>query len=748
MAKGLYHKKLIRIFVSIAVAFIILLAVLLAVLSVSLINNRNSVLKTFVQSQFSLAKTSLSVINNNIMNLLGSGAATAWADETPGTPGYYYRALKLYQELLHLTNRLGDREYEIAITSLNPRSFVVTKNGTRERDWFFRNESPLSWEEASGVYDFFESHTGALMLPVYTEEGRLDTIVYALKVAYFGGDLVLFTYIPAQSLFQGQPSMPYFLIGPNQSIIYSERTFETTMLIDRIVEGMLRDYPSSPLEFDLGNYRTYLDWMEDLGITIGFVDDLRNRSADIRIIALSICLPLLAVVALLVAAIFTKRLYAPIDEAIDSSRKSLSETLARTDSPQSSEGTAGRERPVDEFALIKDMGSRINDLTRELLELTAKRQDDSGRQDYKLLLAGTVPEDGQDKDRYAVALFEIEESASVEYSYSLISLQALVGSIEDTECIALTPSLSAVIVKLPSIPDEAAPPQESLMNRIQYLLDSIRTFDDIKVAASDIVTGKHDIYRAYRQAQMILDYRRIYPKVEILTKEYVSAESGDSYYPSSLEQTFINYTLNGNSRVLALFDEIVKDNTASDWKANPAYQHFFLMLCGSFLRIFQELKQSPEQLIGRSVDWIDLFSQWNRPETLSHLRSILEAILRSVQKTFSAEDDKMLEKMTGYIRTNYMYDIMLEDLAKKFNITPKYCSVLFKKLSNDTFKNYLNQYRIEQACRLIKMNPRIKISDLSLDVGFNSATSFIRVFNKYTGISPKTYADRIVDEQA
>ncbi len=82
---------------------------------------------------------------------------------------------------------------------------------------------------------------------------------------------------------------------------------------------------------------------------------------------------------------------------------------------------------------------------------------------------------------------------------------------------------------------------------------------------------------------------------------------------------------------------------------------------------------------------------------------------------------------------------MLIDIAENLSITPKYCSNLFKRLSNENFKNFLNEYRIEQAKIMLEKNNKIKVSELSVLVGFNSSNSFIRAFNRHTGMTPGTY---------
>ena len=56
----------------------------------------------------------------------------------------------------------------------------------------------------------------------------------------------------------------------------------------------------------------------------------------------------------------------------------------------------------------------------------------------------------------------------------------------------------------------------------------------------------------------------------------------------------------------------------------------------------------------------------------------------------------------------------------------------------DFFFNYLNYYRIEQACfKLVTSNE--SIADIGLSCGFNDVSYFIKTFKKYKGMTPKKY---------
>ena len=71
------------------------------------------------------------------------------------------------------------------------------------------------------------------------------------------------------------------------------------------------------------------------------------------------------------------------------------------------------------------------------------------------------------------------------------------------------------------------------------------------------------------------------------------------------------------------------------------------------------------------------------------------------------------------------------------------CSEVFNRFSGDNFKNYLNRYRINMAQKILTEDPDVRIAELASRVGFSSSNTFIRVFDRYMGVTPKQYADSV-----
>ena len=85
--------------------------------------------------------------------------------------------------------------------------------------------------------------------------------------------------------------------------------------------------------------------------------------------------------------------------------------------------------------------------------------------------------------------------------------------------------------------------------------------------------------------------------------------------------------------------------------------------------------------------------------------------------------------------------LSLADLASKLNISPRILSQYIKSKYNIGVREYINQYRIQEAIELMKqgyLNEK-SLEGLCLTVGFNSRVTFFLSFKKYTGLNPTEY---------
>jgi AraC-like DNA-binding protein len=90
-----------------------------------------------------------------------------------------------------------------------------------------------------------------------------------------------------------------------------------------------------------------------------------------------------------------------------------------------------------------------------------------------------------------------------------------------------------------------------------------------------------------------------------------------------------------------------------------------------------------------------------------------------------------------------MYDkpITLEDVAKQAHMTPQAFCRYFKKHTLHTFVSFLNEVRINEACKKLTDGNYDSIATVAYNCGFNSITNFNRVFKSVTKKSPSEYVN-------
>lgn len=139
------------------------------------------------------------------------------------------------------------------------------------------------------------------------------------------------------------------------------------------------------------------------------------------------------------------------------------------------------------------------------------------------------------------------------------------------------------------------------------------------------------------------------------------------------------------------------------------------------------------------------------PELFSESEDIINlSIVNKVTgaKTITDQNNKDFEIISKFIQTEKPYlksDLTMQDLVEATGIPYKRISEVFNKNVNKTFYEVMNEYRLEEAKDLIKkgFHHNYTISHLAEKAGFNSKTTFNRIFKKYTNQTPSDYIGKV-----
>jgi len=104
--------------------------------------------------------------------------------------------------------------------------------------------------------------------------------------------------------------------------------------------------------------------------------------------------------------------------------------------------------------------------------------------------------------------------------------------------------------------------------------------------------------------------------------------------------------------------------------------------------------------------------------------------------------EKLFEQLLYLMKTEKIFtdpDINLTELSKRLNITPHQLSQFINKHLNMRFNHFVNIYRIEEAKNILANHPDANIISIAFHVGFNSKSTFNKLFKLYTGQTPSDY---------
>ncbi|MCM1257536.1 MAG: AraC family transcriptional regulator [Roseburia sp.] len=99
--------------------------------------------------------------------------------------------------------------------------------------------------------------------------------------------------------------------------------------------------------------------------------------------------------------------------------------------------------------------------------------------------------------------------------------------------------------------------------------------------------------------------------------------------------------------------------------------------------------------------------------------------------------DKM-KQIIKYIECNYMEKITIADIASEIGVSSSHFMKFFKNTMGTSFIDYLNEYRLAMASRLL-LSSDASVLDIANEVGFDNLSYFNRLFKKRFGMTPSNY---------
>lgn len=112
------------------------------------------------------------------------------------------------------------------------------------------------------------------------------------------------------------------------------------------------------------------------------------------------------------------------------------------------------------------------------------------------------------------------------------------------------------------------------------------------------------------------------------------------------------------------------------------------------------------------------------------------------------QTERLFSKAIDLVATQRQYtnpELTLKSLSASLNVSTQVLSMVINQKSGKNFNAFVNQYRIEEAAKLLSSqdHQNFTISAIAFKVGFNSLSSFNSAFKKQTKHTPQAYRHQL-----
>ncbi len=151
---------------------------------------------------------------------------------------------------------------------------------------------------------------------------------------------------------------------------------------------------------------------------------------------------------------------------------------------------------------------------------------------------------------------------------------------------------------------------------------------------------------------------------------------------------------------------------------------------------------------------LQIKSEVENPQELSTIvihHKLIALLLQILQPKYSGQSIKPMtsatKKILQIIAERYNEDNLLVTACEKLNYSLSYLSNTFKKDMGISFKEYLQNYRIDEAKRML-IYTSSRTNEISKKIGYSDTKYFYNLFKKHTGLTPTAYRKISIDSHS
>lgn len=117
--------------------------------------------------------------------------------------------------------------------------------------------------------------------------------------------------------------------------------------------------------------------------------------------------------------------------------------------------------------------------------------------------------------------------------------------------------------------------------------------------------------------------------------------------------------------------------------------------------------------------------------------------LEAEEQQHNSPDEQFLSKAIDCVKQHISdADYDREQFASDMCVSSSTLYNKLRALTGQSITGFINSIRLKEACRIMRQHPDIKMTELSMEVGFNTPKYFTKLFKKEFGMLPSEYLEK------
>lgn len=276
------------------------------------------------------------------------------------------------------------------------------------------------------------------------------------------------------------------------------------------------------------------------------------------------------------------------------------------------------------------------------------------------------------------------------------------------------------------------------------LLADEKELDGLLIGVSQEGGRLTDLAKAYRQASESLSYTFIYPKTRLIW--YAELPNNRPFLAVPKEDIRKLGNILGTNRqkeITTLLHHIFRIDQLAELDIcylEAVSKQINEQVLDEVFRFYGEASVEVIKLYRKVGDLSNFRHFHDYFRSLEQLLINLDEYIREIRSAHSEHGD--MKEAVAYIEENYHRPLNMAMVSNHVSLNYSYFSEAFKTYVGESFVTYLKKVRIRKAKELMGRGS-LKLSEISVAVGFENTRQFSRVFKELEGVSPFEYRGKL-----